>query len=384
MKTRQDQFLLAWIGIDVAHRKNTRNVRLKFFGVDDDRSFVELQPPVGNWAEPRMQAEENERMVRLELDELALSRLHAHAAELPSLDKNRMRDPFHVAHAAIGDELLHLRHGRWCRAKLGSTMDQSETARLACQFQRPVERRVATAEDQQSLPGEIRRALHPVMDMAALECLRSFATEPARLKRTEPRRDDHRLGMETRIERRAHQERAVFEPLELRGFLAEMKLCVERLDLLQEPIDELLRGAHGNRRNVVDRLVRIQLAALSSWMLERIDDMCVDAEQPQLEDLEHAARTGSDDDGIRLDRAFDQRRFDRIGQPPLLARCARRDLRNYRVPDISLHHDHKRNVAALCTVPLFVSGKSLWKNSAVTSFPAHAYAFERQRPRLSR
>src|SRR5690606_13763994 len=206
MKTRQDQFLLAWIGIDVAHRKNTRNVRLKFFGVDDDRSFVELQPPVGNWAEPRMQAEENERMVRLELDELALSRLHAHAAELPSLDKNRMRDPFHVAHAAIGDELLHLRHGRWCRAKLGSTMDQSETARLACQFQRPVERRVATAEDQQSLPGEIRRALHPVMDMAALECLRSFATEPARLKRTEPRRDDHRLGMETRIERRAHQE----------------------------------------------------------------------------------------------------------------------------------------------------------------------------------
>ena len=46
----------------------------------------------------------------------------------------------------------------------------------------------------------------------------------------------------------------------------------ERLDLLQQPVDQLLRAAHGQRRNVIDRLVRIELGALAADLRQRIDD----------------------------------------------------------------------------------------------------------------
>ena len=84
-----------------------------------------------------------------------------------------------------------------------------------------------------------------------------------------------------------------------------MKLRVERLGLLQQPIDQFLRAADGQRRNVVDRLFRIQLAALPAGMLERIDDVRADAQQAELENLEQAAGAGADDDGIGLDGAVD-------------------------------------------------------------------------------
>ena len=36
-------------------------------------------------------------------------------------------------------------------------------------------------------------------------------------------------------------------------------------------------------------------------MLQRIDDVALDAEQAEFEDLEQAGRAGADDDGIGLD-----------------------------------------------------------------------------------
>jgi hypothetical protein len=77
---------------------------------------------------------------------------------------------------------------------------------------------------------------------------------------------------------------------------------LEGLDLLQQPIDELLRAAYRQRRDVVDRLVGIELGALTARMLERVDDVRLDAEQPELKHLKQPARTRTDDDGVRFDR----------------------------------------------------------------------------------
>ncbi len=68
--------------------------------------------------------------------------------------------------------------------------------------------------------------------------------------------------------------------------LAEMKAGVERLDLLHQAVDEFLGAADRQRRDVVDRLVRIELRALPARMRERIDDLALDAEQAELEDGE--------------------------------------------------------------------------------------------------
>ena len=89
---------------------------------------------------------------------------------------------------------------------------------------------------------------------------------------------------------------------ELGDLLAQMKLGVEGLDLLHQPIDQLLGAAHGQRRNVVDRLIRIELGALAARMRERVDDVRADTQQAELEDLEQAAGSCADDDDVGADR----------------------------------------------------------------------------------
>ena len=69
-----------------------------------------------------------------------------------------------------------------------------------------------------------------------------------------------------------------------------MQARAERLDLLEQPIGQLLAGAHRHGRNVVDRLVGIQLDALAARRFQRIDDLRLQPEQAQLENLEQAAR----------------------------------------------------------------------------------------------
>ncbi len=53
-----------------------------------------------------------------------------------------------------------------------------------------------------------------------------------------------------------------------RHLFAEMKLGLEGMDLLHQSIHEFLRSTDRQRRNVVDRLVGIQLGALSAHDLE--------------------------------------------------------------------------------------------------------------------
>ena len=89
---------------------------------------------------------------------------------------------------------------------------------------------------------------------------------------------------------------------ELRHLVAEMESGGERLDLREQPVDQLLRAAHRQRRDVVDRLVRVELGALAARMRERVHDLAPDAEQPELEDGEQPHRPRADDHAFRPDR----------------------------------------------------------------------------------
>src|ERR1700679_3112463 len=58
MKAAQYQLLLARIGVDVADREDARHVRLKPLRIDAQRTLFQVQSPLGNRPELRMQAEE--------------------------------------------------------------------------------------------------------------------------------------------------------------------------------------------------------------------------------------------------------------------------------------------------------------------------------------
>ncbi len=83
-------------------------------------------------------------------------------------------------------------------------------------------------------------------------------------------------------------------------FLAQMKRGVEGLRLLQQSIDQFLCAAHRQRRNVVDRLVRIELGALTAGLAQGIDDVRADAEKAQFEDLKQSHGTCADDDRFNV------------------------------------------------------------------------------------
>jgi len=53
----------------------------------------------------------------------------------------------------------------------------------------------------------------------------------------------------------------------------------ERRDLLEQPVGQLLAGDHGQPRDVVDRLLGIELGALSARAIENVDDMRLDVDE---------------------------------------------------------------------------------------------------------
>ena len=55
--------------------------------------------------------------------------------------------------------------------------------------------------------------------------------------------------------------------------LAEMEHRLERLDLLEQPVGQLLAGADRKAGDVVDRLFWVKLGALAAGLVENIDDM---------------------------------------------------------------------------------------------------------------
>lgn len=70
-----------------------------------------------------------------------------------------------------------------------------------------------------------------------------------------------------------------------------MKRGIERLDLLQQSVGQFLPGANRHGRNVVNRLVGVNLEALSARVGETVNDVDLALKQPKFEHLKQANRT---------------------------------------------------------------------------------------------
>ena len=76
---------------------------------------------------------------------------------------------------------------------------------------------------------------------------------------------------------------------------------VERLNLLEQRVDETLRARVRHARNVVDRLLRIKLRTLSADLVQNVDEVRLHIKQAQLENREQADGARTDDDNVGLD-----------------------------------------------------------------------------------
>ena len=150
---------------------------------------------------------------------------------------------------------------------------------------------------------ELRRVLDAVEHLGVVEVVEAGHLQRARLERADTAGDDDRLAQQAGAPGGLDKELAVVALLHDGDFLAEVEGWVERLDLLEQRVGQFLAGAHRHRRDVVDRLVRVELDALAARRGQRVDDVRLDLQQAQFEDLEQADRAGADDDGVGLDRA---------------------------------------------------------------------------------
>ena len=138
------------------------------------------------------------------------------------------------------------------------------------------------------------------MHGVAFQGFRLRGAEFARREGADTAGDKYRAGRKLGAGAGQHAK-TVIGFLQLGHLFAEMEARFERRNLLQQPVSELLAGAHRHRRDIVDRLVRIQLGALAAGVSEAVDDVGLEAEQAQLEYLEQPAGAGAHDQGICLD-----------------------------------------------------------------------------------
>ena len=172
-------------------------------------------------------------------------------------------------------------------------------------IQRPIERRIPAAHDQHLAAAEILHPPHGVEDAFPFETLDPRDRRPFRLKRPATRRHHDAFAQETGAGIRHEPEARRLgsaKRLDAHDHLGEMKLRLERRDLLQQIVSEALAGDDRHPRNVVDGLFGIELGALPADLVENVDDMAFDVEKAELEHREQAARSSTDDDHIGLMR----------------------------------------------------------------------------------
>src|ERR1700761_7925310 len=95
-------------------------------------------------------------------------------------------------------------------------------------------------------------------------------------------------------------ELAILQDAQLSHLLPEVECGLERLGLLEQTVNQFLRPADGQRRDVINRFVRIQLGALAAGLAQGIDDMGADTQKTQLENLKQSYGTRADNDRFNV------------------------------------------------------------------------------------
>ena len=86
--------------------------------------------------------------------------------------------------------------------------------------------------------------------------------------------------------------------------LAKVQARLEGLDLLKQPLGELVPCANRQARDIVDGLVAVKGNALATRVGQHIDDVSLKLKQAELEHLKQAHRTGADDQCIGFDERW--------------------------------------------------------------------------------
>ena len=165
--------------------------------------------------------------------------------------------------------------------------------------QRPVDRRIAAAGDDDALAAKIFTPPHQVEDATALVSLDAGERWAIRPERAATGRDHHRARRDPHPGGIGH-DKPVRRLAEFGHRMAKMVDGRERRRLLDEPIDEQAGVDPRMTGDVVDRFFRIERGALPARHVERVEHMAAHLQHAALEHREEPDRAGADDRDVGM------------------------------------------------------------------------------------
>jgi hypothetical protein len=165
---------------------------------------------------------------------------------------------------------------------------------------RPIDRRIAAAGDDDALAAERLAPCDEIEDALALVVLDPVERRAIGPKGADPRGNDHGLSEENNAATGLDPETTILNPGESHDLLAEMINRRERRGLLFESRDQRRGIDRGMAGDIVDRFFRIERAALPAGHVERVDHMAFETEHAAFEYGKEPDWASADDRDIRL------------------------------------------------------------------------------------
>ena len=314
VESGKDELELARIPIDVADGEHARHAGFKTFRLDGDEFVVaELDAPIRDRTKFHRQSEERQQRVAGDLERRAVIGLDHGLADLTAGALERRHLAENEIDFAFADQRHHFVDAVRRGAEFAAPVQQCEMTCDRSEVERPVERAVAAADDENTLVAQRLHLAHRVEDRFSLIRLDAWDRRALRLERAATGGDDEDLALELGALVGLHAEQGIADLLHRLHHFSEMELRIERLNLLQQRIDEALRAGVGNAGNVVNRLLRIEFGALPADLVENVDEVTLHVEQAKFEN-------GEQPDGPRTNN--DNVCFDRFSHNPVQARSA--------------------------------------------------------------
>lgn len=290
VETREDKLELARIIIDVADCEDTRRIGREFFGIDGDQVLMEVEAEICD--RPELHRETVERQQRIARhDEIALFlAFHSDARELAAIYVQAREIRNHEIHFIFTDQRAHLVHRIRRRAEIIAPMQKRHRFCNRLQVDRPVERGISAAGDDEILAFELIHFLDGIEDRGAFMGLKPVDGRLLRHEGPAARRDDDHGGDQYRAVIRQEFPASVILLFEAFSHLGKMEGRLERRDLFQKPLGQVMAADDGPGRNIVNRFFRVKFGALPARTVKNIDQMAFNIQKAEFKDGKQANR----------------------------------------------------------------------------------------------
>ncbi len=309
VEARKDEFQFARISVDIADGEDAFGGGFEFFGVDGDQVFMQVQAEIGDGTKFHGQAEEGKEGVAFDFLEGFVCAFDGDGLELP-VTTTFIRNGgggccafelFDLSDFKIDEAFfaqgLHFIHAIGVGAELVAAVNEGDGFGDGLEVQRPIQRAVAAADDDDVFTREFIHLAHGVEYGCTFEVFDAGDRGFFRHEGAAARGDDDDFGFED-FAGVGGEFPAVSRLFEGFGHFLEVELRGEGRDLFEQAGGQVVACDDRPSGDVVDGFFGVKLRALAARFIEDVDEGAFHIQQAKFEGAEKAAGACADYENI--------------------------------------------------------------------------------------